>query len=95
MHPVAGPLGCGLDHTYIQTSLEMALSRRFALGSPGGEVLATAVMGFIVRSGEGGEERGMSLEVCGVHSFGYVVHAEWGNPLRGRCLCSGRGHLGR
>lgn len=44
--------------TYIQTSLGMALSRRFALGSPGGEVLATAVMGFIVRSGEGGEERG-------------------------------------
>ena len=64
MHPVAGPLGCSLDHMYIQTRLGMALSRRFAVGSPGGEVLATVVMGFIVRRGEDGQERVISLEVC-------------------------------
>lgn len=63
MYPVTGPLGCSLDHVYIQTSSVMALSRRLALG---GEVLATVVMGFIVPNGE---ERVKFEDLSGVHLF--------------------------
>ena len=90
VHPVTGPLGCSLDHVYMQTSLGRALSRRLALGGLGGEVLATVVTGFIVLNGE---ERVKFGGLSGVHLF-WVYGTCWvGYPLRGRSLCSGRGTL--
>ena len=68
----------------------MALSRRFALGGLGGEVLATVVMEFIVPNGE---ERVKFEDLSGVHLFWVYATCWVGYPLWGRSLCSGRGTL--
>lgn len=59
---MAGPLTCRLDHVSVQTSLGMALSRRFALGGPGGAALAAVALWLIVPNGEDEKERVTTLE---------------------------------